>query len=112
VIDERWNLMLANDALQRLMTGIAPELLEPPANTVRIALHPDGMAPYTINFAEWSAEVLHRAQLRATLTADPELEELYESSAHIRMLASSAHARPTPGPTSCFHCGYATATAS
>jgi transcriptional regulator with XRE-family HTH domain len=78
VIDERWNLMLANDALQRLMTGVAPELLEPPANTLRIALHPDGMAPYTINFAEWSAEILHRIQLRATLTADPELEQLYE----------------------------------
>jgi hypothetical protein len=66
VIDERWNLMLANDALLRLMTGIAPELLEPPANTLRIALHPDGMAPYTVNFAEWSAEILHRIQLRAT----------------------------------------------
>jgi transcriptional regulator with XRE-family HTH domain len=78
VIDDRWNLVSANDALQQLLAGVAPELLEPPANTLRIALHPHGMAPHTINFAEWSAEILDRLQRRATLTADPILERLYD----------------------------------
>jgi hypothetical protein len=32
--------------------GVAPELLKPPANILRIALQPNGLAPLTVNFAE------------------------------------------------------------
>ena len=57
---------------------MAPELLEPPANVFRIALHPDGMAPRILNFAEWSGYILSRVRRQLTLTGDPELQALYD----------------------------------
>jgi transcriptional regulator with XRE-family HTH domain len=77
VIDRHHNLIAANDALQTLLTGVSPELLEPPANALRIALHPQGMAPMTVNFGEWSAHLLHRLRREVRITGDEELEALY-----------------------------------
>jgi transcriptional regulator with XRE-family HTH domain len=77
VVNRRHELIAANDALDVLLEGVAPELLEQPANGMRIALHPQGMAPRTINFDEWSAHLLHRVRRQIVLTADPELERLY-----------------------------------
>jgi transcriptional regulator with XRE-family HTH domain len=45
VIDRHWTIVAFNQAVGLLTRGIAAELLEPPANALRIALHPDGMAP-------------------------------------------------------------------
>ena len=45
VVDRHWNLVLANRAIGLMMTGVSPALLTPPVNAMRIALHPDGMAP-------------------------------------------------------------------
>jgi transcriptional regulator with XRE-family HTH domain len=78
VVDEHWDIVSANDALDILTAGVAPELLEPPANALRIALHPDGMARSTLNFAEWSAHIIHRLRRRALTTGDPRQAELYE----------------------------------
>ena len=44
VVDRQWNLLLGNRAVQLFTVGVAPHLLEPPANVLRLALHPDGMA--------------------------------------------------------------------
>ena len=77
VIDRHHNLVSANDALGALLDGVAPELLEPPANALRVALHPRGMAPRVANLDEWSAHLLHRLRREAALTADPELERLH-----------------------------------
>ncbi|MBV9723567.1 MAG: helix-turn-helix transcriptional regulator [Gammaproteobacteria bacterium] len=78
VLDRRYNLVSANDALVALLDGVAPELLAPPANALRVTLHPDGMAPRIVNLAEWSAHLLHRLRRQAALTADPELDRLHE----------------------------------
>jgi transcriptional regulator with XRE-family HTH domain len=78
ILDEHWNLVVANAAMARLTDGVAPELLEPPANILRVALHPEGMAPFTVNFSEWSSRILHRLRERASLSADAKLELLYE----------------------------------
>jgi transcriptional regulator with XRE-family HTH domain len=81
VIDRHHNLVSANDALGGLTEGVAPELLEPPANALRVALHPRGMAPRTLNLPEWSAHLLHRLRREAALTADPELRRLHDELA-------------------------------
>ncbi len=60
VVDRHWNLVAANEGIDRLTEGVAPELLEPPANALRIALHPEGMAPRILNFAEWSGYLMVR----------------------------------------------------
>jgi transcriptional regulator with XRE-family HTH domain len=78
VVDGHWNLISANDALGVLIDGVAPGLLEPPANGLRITLHPDGMAPRILNFAQWSSHLIRRLRRRAAITADVELERLYE----------------------------------
>jgi transcriptional regulator with XRE-family HTH domain len=81
VIDRHHNLVSANDALGPLIESVAPELLEPPANALRIALHPQGMAPRTLNLEEWSAHLLHQLRREAALTADPELRRLHDELA-------------------------------
>jgi MmyB-like transcription regulator ligand binding domain len=78
IVDDHWNLVTANSAAYRLTDGVAPELLEPPANILRVALHPNGLAPFTVNFAEWSSRILHRLRQRALLSNEPGLELLYE----------------------------------
>jgi transcriptional regulator with XRE-family HTH domain len=81
VIDRHHNLLSANDALGALLEGVAPDLLEPPANALRVALHPRGMASRTLNLEEWSAHLLHRLRREAALTADPELSRLHDELA-------------------------------
>ena len=44
IVDRLWNLVTANTAALALFTdGVAPELLEPPVNVVRLGVHPDGL---------------------------------------------------------------------
>jgi transcriptional regulator with XRE-family HTH domain len=78
ILDRRYNLVSANDATSVLTEGIAPELVSPPANALRATLHPEGMAPRILNLPEWSAHILQRLRRQASLTADPELEQLYD----------------------------------
>lgn len=81
VVDRYHSLVSANDALDLLLDGVAPELLEPPANGMRIALHPRGMAPRTLNLPEWSAHLLHRVRREVQITGDDRLANLYEELA-------------------------------
>jgi|SRR5947209_2800670 len=92
VVDRYHNLVAANDALDLLLEGVAPDLLEPPANGMRVALHPRGMAPRTLNLPEWSAHLLHRVRREAHLTGDPKLASLYDE------LASYPGVAVTPAP--------------
>jgi len=76
VIDLRWNLVAANEAVPPLMAGAAPHLLEGQINVMRLALHPEGLAPRIANFAEWRAHLLERLRRQIALTADPGLVAL------------------------------------
>lgn len=79
VVDRKWDLVSANAPLLALLTdGVAPELLEAPANTIRVSLHPDGLAPRIVNFAEWSEHLLMRLQRQALLSQDPEISALHD----------------------------------
>jgi transcriptional regulator with XRE-family HTH domain len=78
VVDRRWDLVSANTPAVQLLGGVAPELLEPPANALRATLHPDGLAPRIANLAEYSAHLLHRLHQHAVMTQDTGLAELYD----------------------------------
>jgi transcriptional regulator with XRE-family HTH domain len=78
IVDGHWDLVAANDGIALMTQGVAPELLEPPANVFRIALHPDGMAPRILNFEEWSGHLISRVRRQAALTGDPVMLELCE----------------------------------
>ena len=76
VLDRCWDLVDANDAASALMVGVAPALLEPPVNVLRLSLHPDGLAPRIRNLAQWRAHLLEQLGHRAERTADPRLHAL------------------------------------
>jgi transcriptional regulator with XRE-family HTH domain len=70
IIDRHGDLVAANAARQVLFDGCAPVLLAPPANSFRIALHPEGMAPRIVNFAEWARHILNA--ISAELASNPD----------------------------------------
>jgi transcriptional regulator with XRE-family HTH domain len=77
-VDRQWELVAANEpALALLTDGVAPELLEPPANTLRVSLHPQGLAPRIVNLGEYSAHLLELVAREAAATGDPALATLY-----------------------------------
>lgn len=78
VVDRRWTLVDANAGVALLTEGVAPELPAPPANALRVSLHPDGMAPRIINLGEWRPHLLGRLRRQVAHTADPALVQLYD----------------------------------
>jgi transcriptional regulator with XRE-family HTH domain len=77
-VDSCWNIVLMNRSVALLLAGIAPQLLEPPVNAVRLALHPNGLAPRILNLAEWRHQILERVQHQLEVTGDAKLAELLE----------------------------------
>jgi len=77
-VDRHWNLVLANRAVAPFLQGVAPELLEPKLNVLRVSLHPKGLAPRIANLAEWREHVLARLRQQVDLSADPVLAALRE----------------------------------
>lgn len=92
-IDRHWNLLAFNQAIGPLLAGIAPELLQPPVNVLRLSLHPDGLAPQIANLPEWRAHLLDRLDRQIELTADPELIALRRELADYPSPAKSEHGR-------------------
>jgi transcriptional regulator with XRE-family HTH domain len=78
IVDGHWNIIAANSGIGLLTEGVSTELLEPPANVFRIALHPKGMAPRILNLEEWSGHILSRVRRQAMVTGDVEIERLYD----------------------------------
>ena len=78
VIDRQWNLVAANPAAMLLSEGVAPEVLEPPVNVVRLSLHPLGLAPRVRNLAEFGGYLLERLRHQAAATADAQLSALVD----------------------------------
>lgn len=96
-VDRHWNLVASNAALGPLLDGVAPELLAPPVNCMRLALAPDGLAPRILNLGEWRSHLLHRLHRQVQLTGDDELAALYDEVAGYPGPAVSAADMPDPG---------------
>jgi transcriptional regulator with XRE-family HTH domain len=78
-VDRQWELVSANaPALAMLADGVDPALLEPPVNTLRVTLHPAGLAPRITNLAEYSSHLLHLVAHEAAASGDPALVALHE----------------------------------
>lgn len=60
VVDRRGDLIAANSGFDLIAEGAAGELTAPGANIYRLALHPDGIAPRVLNFAQWARHILER----------------------------------------------------
>jgi transcriptional regulator with XRE-family HTH domain len=68
-------VVAANQALDLLTEGAAAQLLEAPVNMLRLALHPDGMAPRVSNLDSWGRHVVENLRTHALRSPDPRLDE-------------------------------------
>jgi transcriptional regulator with XRE-family HTH domain len=85
-IDRHWTLVSYNRAVAPLLEGVAPELLKPPLNVLRLSLHPQGLAPRIVNLGQWRAHLLARLRQQVAASADPVLAAL----------AGELHGYPSP----------------
>jgi transcriptional regulator with XRE-family HTH domain len=92
-VDRHWTLREANAAVAPLLAGVAPALLEPPVNVLRLSLHPLGLAPRIANYAEWRAHLLARLHHQVDVTADAILVALLDE---LRALPKPSLARAGP----------------
>ena len=77
-VDRYWSIVSMNAAAALLASGIDPALLVPTPNVYRISLHPDGLAPLVVNFAEFAHHLVHRLRHDTAMSADAELAALLE----------------------------------
>lgn len=77
-VDRHWTLVAANGAVGPLLEGIAPSLLEPPVNVLRLSLHPEGAASRIVNFAEWRDHLLVRLRRQVETSGDAVLAALHD----------------------------------
>src|SRR6516165_8552365 len=78
VVNRWWEMVDANASIALFTRHVKPELLEPPANVLRLSLHPDGMAPRIANLPEWRAHLLARLHHQAEATGDARLADLHD----------------------------------
>jgi transcriptional regulator with XRE-family HTH domain len=76
-VDRHWTLLAANAAVSPLLALVTdPDLLRPPVNVLRLALHPGGLAPAIANLEEWRSHLIARLRQQIRATADPVLADL------------------------------------
>ncbi|MGH2588607.1 MAG: helix-turn-helix domain-containing protein [Dehalococcoidia bacterium] len=95
VVDRLWNVVTANAGAVALLDGVAPDLLGPPVNVMRVSLHPRGLAPRTRNFALWAAHLLGGLRQQAESSGDPDLQALLEEVNRYPGIPADP---PPPGP--------------
>lgn len=78
VFDRHWNIIAANAAVSPMLEGVDPALRDGPVNTLRLALHPRGLAPRIANLGQWRTHLLHNLRAQIEATADPVLAALEE----------------------------------
>ncbi|WP_307795301.1 MmyB family transcriptional regulator [Actinacidiphila acididurans] len=89
VVDRIGTVIAANSAFAVLTEGVDPALLGPRTNTMRLALHPGGLAPRIRNFSQWARHVIEALREELRRSPDDRLAALHaELSGYV----------PDPGP--------------
>ncbi|HET6951043.1 MAG TPA: helix-turn-helix domain-containing protein [Acidimicrobiales bacterium] len=79
VVDRHWDLVTANEPAIGIMSdGVAKDLMAPPLNTLRVSLHPQGLAPRIVNLAQYAAHLVDRLRREAEAYGDPRLAALHD----------------------------------
>jgi transcription regulator MmyB-like protein len=94
-VDRHWTLVASNKAIAPLVAGADPALLKPPVNVLRLGLHPNGIAPRIVNFAEWRSHLIARLRQQIDVTADPFLKQLLSEILSYPMPTNRAKATPS-----------------
>ena len=75
-MDRHWNLVMSNHMVSVLIGDVAPELLQPPLNILRLSLHPQGLAPRIANLRQWRDHLFERLRQQIHTTGDDTLAAL------------------------------------
>jgi transcriptional regulator with XRE-family HTH domain len=75
VVDRGWQIVRANAGAGVLLDGVAPHLLARP-NALRIAVHPEGLAPRIRNLGQWRHHLIERLRREAAVSGSAELSAL------------------------------------
>jgi transcriptional regulator with XRE-family HTH domain len=75
VVDRGWQIVHANAGAGVLLEGVAPHLLAQP-NALRIAVHPEGLAPRIRNLGQWRHHLIERLRREAVVSGSAELSTL------------------------------------
>jgi transcriptional regulator with XRE-family HTH domain len=78
IVDGLWNLIEANRAAALLWDGVDPDLLEPPINMLRLAVHPGGLPKISSMTAACNAPLITKLRRRSREDADPALGQLIQ----------------------------------
>lgn len=78
VFDRKWNIVMTNRAVEPFFAHVAPELLHPPINLVRLGLDPRGFASLVVNITDVRAVFRTRIRRQLTSAPDPDLRALYD----------------------------------
>ena len=92
IVSRHGVLIDANAAFDLFAEGCAPDLLRPPLNVRRLALHPQGLAKRVLNLPEWGRHVTEAMRNRLRISPNPEMEELLAE-----LEGYLPHAAPGPG---------------
>ena len=76
LLDWRWNVVERNAATDLFLEDVAPHLLAPPINVMRLCLHPGGLAPRIVDLAAFRARLLVRLRRQLDVMPDARLEAL------------------------------------
>ncbi|MFD6682593.1 helix-turn-helix domain-containing protein [Micromonospora parva] len=77
VFDRRWNILLTNSAVDPFFAQVAPDLLRPPVNLIRLGLDPRGLASLVVNLADVRAVFRSRVARQLAAAPDATLAALY-----------------------------------
>jgi transcriptional regulator with XRE-family HTH domain len=82
-------LVAANAAADDVLAaGAAPELLRPPVNLLRLAVHPHGMGCRVENLPEWGRHIIENVRAQALRNPGPRLDDLLgELERHVPPMA-------------------------
>jgi transcriptional regulator with XRE-family HTH domain len=95
LVDGAWNLLAANAGLPVLTALVDQDLLAPPVNVLRLALHPRGVARHVVDLPEYAAHLVSRLRRQAERSARTGLLALLgEVTGYCRELGLDPHARP------------------
>ncbi|MEU1851362.1 helix-turn-helix transcriptional regulator [Streptomyces sp. NPDC019990] len=81
VVDACYNVLAANRGIMTLIGGVCASLLEPPINAMRLALHPQGLAPRIRNLRAWRGHLLEQMERQIALHRSEPLRALHEEVA-------------------------------
>ncbi|MCT9006626.1 helix-turn-helix domain-containing protein [Streptomyces rhizosphaerihabitans] len=81
VVDATYDVLAANRGIAMLLEGVPDRLLVPPLNAIRLALHPDGLAPRIRNLRAWRDHLLAQMDRQIALRRSGPLRALYEEVA-------------------------------